>query len=379
MKRFFLFLLSAVLLFSTGCSQSSLFSNYRPIEQLKLVHTMGFDLHEDGLELSVCGGEKDGQGLTRLSCTGKNISECLAKLQQYSEKTELYYAHNRYVIVGEDYAKQGLKDIMEYLESSTQLRSDLPLFIVKGGTAKELVLNSGGKEQGIHDVMEAVLRDCEQQGCGYPFTCGDIGSFSAEYGSALACALTAEKTKDTDPTAEDQELTPTAAGFAVIRMGTLAGFIDRESARGVNLLIGETGTQPMTLTVSGQPVSLRLTKVKTALEPTFGRTGIMTKLVLDVQAEASLEETEGRQMDRERLDKHVSITMERWMDEILLTMRETRCDFLGFGPRIAIRYPKLLSESPIPWTEQLGTLVMETELRCTVHHSENESQSKEDT
>lgn len=380
MKRISIILLSALLMFSTGCSQSSLFSNYRPIEQLKLVHTMGFDLHEDGLELSVCSGEQDGQGLTRLSCTGKNISDCLAKLQSYSEKTELYYSHNRYVIVGEDYARQGLEDIMQYLESSTQLRSDLPLFIVKGGTAKELVLHSGGKEQGVHDVMEAVLRDCEQQGSGYPFTCGDIGSFSAEYGSALACALSVTKTKDTDPTAEDDETTPVAAGYAVIDMGKLADYIDRDTARGVNLLIGELATQPITLTVSGQPVSLRFTKIKTALEPVFGDTGVMTKLTINLQAEASLEETEGdRHIDRERLNRSVSNIIEQWMNEILMTMRETQCDFLGFGPRVAIRYPVQMTKSPIPWTEQLKTLAMTAEVRCTVHHSENESQSKEGT
>lgn len=374
MKRFFLFLLIPLLLFSTGCSQSSLFSNYRPIEKLKLVHTMGFDLHEDGLELSVCGGEKDGQGLTRLSCTGKNISDCLATLQRYSEESELYYAHNRYVIVGEDYARQGLKDIMEYLESSTQLRSDLPLFIVKDGKAKDLIMHSGGKDEGIHEVMEAVLRDCEQQGSSYPFTCGDIGSFSAEYGSALACALTVGSTRDIDPEAEAEETTPVNAGYAVIDRGTLTAFIGGDTARGVNLLIGEPGTGSMTVTVSGQPVSLRITSVKTTLEPSFGETGIMTKLTVSLQAEAALEEFEGDQ----QLDKAVSKIIEQWLEEILLTMRETQCDFLGFGPRIAIRYPKQLSQSPIPWPAQLKTLAMDAVVSCTVHHSENESRSKEE-
>lgn len=380
MKRISLFFLTLVLMFSTGCAESSLFSNYRPIEQLKLVHTIGFDLHKDGLELSICGGEKDGQGLTRLSCSGKNISECLAKLQNYSEKTELYYAHTRYVIVGEDYARKGLGDIMQYLESSTQLRSDLPLFIVKNGSAKDLVLKSGGKDEGIHGVMEAVLRDCKQQGNGYPFTCGDIGSFSAEYGSALACALTVSKTKDIDPEAEDEDTTPIVSGYAVIDLGTLTGFLSEDAARGVNLLIGEQGTQPMTVEYSGQPVSLRITKVKTALEPVFGDAGTMTKLTLNLQTEASLEETEeSGQIDRDKLNKAFSNTVEQWMNEILLTMRDTQCDFLGFGPRIAIAYPKQFTESPIPWREQLTDISYRTEVRCTVHHSENESKMKEGT
>ena len=53
MKRLSAILLFICLLFSTGCAKSSLFSNYRPIEQLKLVHVIGFDAHEEGLELSI--------------------------------------------------------------------------------------------------------------------------------------------------------------------------------------------------------------------------------------------------------------------------------------------------------------------------------------
>ena len=226
MKQFTMILLAACLMFSTGCSSTgSLFSNYRPIEELKLVHTLGFDVHPDGLELSVCGGEKDGQGITRLSASGRNISECLAKLQNFSGKEELYYAHTRYVLVGEEYAEQGLGDVMQYLESSNQLRSDLPLFVVKGSTAKELLTKAGGKEESINEIMEAVMRDCSKHGIAFPFTCGDIGSFSAEYGSALACTLRIESTKVVNPEAEDEEITPVVCGYGVINNGTLVGFV----------------------------------------------------------------------------------------------------------------------------------------------------------
>ena len=128
MKRLSAILLFICLLFSTGCAKSSLFSNYRPIEQLKLVHVIGFDAHEEGLELSICGGEQgeEGQELVRLSCTGKNISDCLGKLQNYSKQSELYYAHTRYVIVGEDYARQGLGDVMQYWKAPSSCGRTFP-------------------------------------------------------------------------------------------------------------------------------------------------------------------------------------------------------------------------------------------------------------
>ena len=376
MKRFFLLLLSICLMFSTGCAKSSMFSNYRPIEQLNLVHTIGFDVHEDGLELSICGGQQgeEGQELVRLSSSGKNISDCLGKLQNYSEKSELYYAHTRYVIVGEDYARQGLGDVMQYLESSQQLRSDIPLFIVKGGKAKDPVLNSGGKKEGIHDVLEAVIRDCDQQGMGFPFTCGDIGSFSAEYGSALACALTLSPTKDTDPAAEDEEVTPIAAGYGIIDYGTLTAFLSKDASRAVNLLIGELGTGAVTMTAEGQPVSLRLIKSKNTLSPTFGENGTMTQLNARLQLEAEHMESEQEQsIDRTKLEAVVSNTVSGWVNELFLAMRSTECDFLGLGTRIAIAHPKEMTDPLIPWTQQLESLSMTAQVSCIIHMKENET------
>ena len=380
MKRISLLFLCLSLLFSTGCAKSSLFSNYRPIEQLKLVHVIGFDAHEDGLELSICGGEQseEGQELVRLSCTGKNISDCLGKLQNYSEKSELYYAHTRYVIVGEDYARQGLGDVMQYLESSEQLRSDIPLFVVKGGKAKDPVMNSGGKKEGIHDVLEAVIRDCDRQGMGFPFTCGDIGSFSAEYGSALACALTLASTKDTDPQAEEDEVTPIAAGYGVIDYGTLTAFLSTEASRAVNFLIGELGTGAVTIQAEGQPVSLRFTKSKNNLSPIFGEAGTMTELKTTLQLEAEpMESEQEHPIDMSKLEAALSHTVSGWVNELFLAMRSTKCDFLGLGARIAIAHPKEMTNAPIPWTEQLDTLTMSADVQCTIHHKENEARTKE--
>ena len=380
MKRLSAILLFICLLFSTGCAKSSLFSNYRPIEQLKLVHVIGFDAHEEGLELSICGGEQgeEGQELVRLSCTGKNISDCLGKLQNYSKQSELYYAHTRYVIVGEDYARQGLGDVMQYLESSQQLRSDIPLFIVKGGKAKDPVLKSGGKQEGIHDVLEAVIRDCDRQGMGFPFTCGDIGSFSAEYGSALACALTLSQTKDTDPQAEEDEVTPIAAGYGIIDYGTLTAFLSKDAAFAVNLLIGELGTGAVTMTVEGQPVSLRITKSENTLTPTFGSEGTMTELTARLQLEAEpMESEQEHPVDHAKLEAEVSRKVTEWVNELFLAMRSTKCDFLGLGPRIAMAKPKEMRESPLSWVDQLEHLTMTAEVSCTIQHKENESRTKE--
>ena len=67
------------------------------------------------------------------------------------------------------------------------------------------------------------------------------------------------------------------------------------------------------------------------------------------------------------------------MEELLLAMRSTKCDFLGLGARIAISHPKEMTADRLPWTEQLDTLPMFAEIQCSLHHKENESRTKEET
>lgn len=375
MKRFSLILLAACLMFSTGCSKNGgLFQNYRAIENLKLVHTIGFDTHKDGLQLSVSGGESENEGIMRLSASGKNISDALATVQSYSGKEELYYAHTRYVLVGQTYAEQGLGDIMQYLESSNQLRSDLPLFILRNREAKDLITHAGGKKSSTFEILEAVVRNCTQSGDSYPFTCGDIASFSAEYGSALACALEIKSTKDVNPEAEEEELTPVVSGYGVIKQGKLVSFLSKDASKAVNLLLNEPGTGNITVMVDKHPYSLQIRNVDTTLVPSFGTVGTMTNLTVEMTVEAVLEEHEQNvQADLNKLSKAFSKTVQQWVQEVLQTMRASQSDFLGLGPRIAISDPKEWESNPLSWEMQLKTLPMTAQVQCTITRGENEA------
>ena len=55
-----------------------------------------------------------------------------------------------------------------------------------------------------------------------------------------------------------------------------------------------------------------------------------------------------------------------------MTMRNTESDFLGFGARIAVSDPQKFYSSPLKWSDQLKTLPMHAEVRCSVTRGENE-------
>ena len=374
MRGFLLLFTAACLLFSTSCGTSVGFSdNYRAIEELLLVHTIGFDSHPEGLECSVVGGEHENQGILRLSAPGKTISDAYRLLQNFSGKEELYYAHTRYVLVGEEYAQEGVESVMNYLESSAQLRSDLPMFVVKDGTAKKLLMQAGGKERSIYEVMEAVVRECTVSGNGYPFTCGDIAVYSAEYGSALICALSADSTMEINPSAEKDELTPVLSGYGVLKEGKLVGYLSTDAAKGVSLLMDELGTGDITILSDGRPISLRLTDVHTTLVPAFGPAGTVTGLTVELEVAAALEEAEQKhKLDLQQVSQQLETDLQQWVNHVLMTMSNTGTDFLGFGRQIAIRYPDRWAQNQNDWLTRIKTLPMQAEVQCSVSMGENE-------
>ena len=63
--------------------------------------------------------------------------------------------------------------------------------------------------------------------------------------------------------------------------------------------------------------------------------------------------------------------VQQWVEELLVTMRNTRSDFLGFGARIAISEPKVFQNTPTQWTNSFDTLTMTAQVHCTVSKSEN--------
>ena len=61
----------------TGCG--GVYSNYREVEQLLVIETMGFDYRPGGVELSLASGISPGKGPVRLTGSGESISAAISR------------------------------------------------------------------------------------------------------------------------------------------------------------------------------------------------------------------------------------------------------------------------------------------------------------
>ena len=137
MKRYISFLIIIpVLLSMTGCS--SVYTNYREIQQLLVVQTMGLDQEEGSITVSLAAAaEASGSGPRRMSAKGGTVSTAIDRAYDLSYEDEIFFSHVNHILIGEEAAENDMDSFLDYLCQSPELRIDIPLYIVRDGTAKQ--------------------------------------------------------------------------------------------------------------------------------------------------------------------------------------------------------------------------------------------------
>ena len=120
----------AALALLSGCSS---LLHPRQVEDLQLIQTIGFDGGVGDVTVSVSSGEASEDAVSaQLAARGASIQTAVQRLQDFSPREELFFAHIRYAVVGEACARGGITPVLDYFERSTQTQLSVPLFVVKG-------------------------------------------------------------------------------------------------------------------------------------------------------------------------------------------------------------------------------------------------------
>ena len=58
--------------------------NYREVEQLQVIQTMGLDAQAGGVTLSLAAAGEDGEGVSRMEADGVSITAAMDRIRSYS-------------------------------------------------------------------------------------------------------------------------------------------------------------------------------------------------------------------------------------------------------------------------------------------------------
>lgn len=337
MKKLSISILLILSVLLSGCSQrSGIYANYRAIELLEIIQSLGVDSEEDGgVTLSASTGKSESNNAPILLCRhADNLPQAIDTLQDYAPKGELFFAHVQYIVMGRDAAERGIDSLLDFIERDNEMRMGTKFFILRSGTAEALFTASAGGD--ITETLASVTRDVETRGDSHAYSFREIARNLNEYGAALCGALQAVETEDS-VFSEGAAISVIPGGYAILREGRLVGFLGDGEAKAASLLTRRLGITTYTVSdgASGEIV-LEIDDSKVKLRPVWsadGTPGIAVEADVDaVIAQAESWQTEP--MDKNHMDflsHELAQQLTRDILAVLDLSRDLDADFLGLG------------------------------------------------
>ena len=358
----------------SGCG--SLYSNYREVEQLRVMQAMGLDMSPGGVTVTLAAAQdRSGSAPLCFSGTGESVSSAIEAARLHAVEEDLFTGHLKYILVGEEAARKSIDPYLSYICRSPDARMDMPLFILRGADAREAMAAAGNGEKGASEVLQAAHSKLDAQFGGHVFTAAEILRSIERSGSALVCALNYESSAEaqaasppkTDenaksPEAADTESGTAAAGetesekkplkndaasyktlsagsYAIIKDGKLREFISPESALGVSLLTNTVGVQDLVVRDRfGAPVTLEINSGGTRLRPLWAEDGSLLGLEIYAKVNATVLEADSSAFSAlesaDFLTGQLEAAASDQIGAVLWLARNLEADFLGLAERI---------------------------------------------
>lgn len=404
----------ALALVLSGCG--GVYSNYREVEQLLVIETMGFDYRPVGVELSMAAGMKSSAGKEpiRLTGSGESISAAMDQARNYSFEDELFCSQTNSILIGEEAARRGIEPYLSYICQSPILRTDVPVFIIKGGSAREAILNTGDVQHGVSEILQGVTEYLQYRGSSHVFKAADIVRSSLRHGSALCCVL--EYTDSAEPPVEGSQVqqspaapeespsggdnrngggdggggksggdtqakTLAVAGFGVLQDSRLVSYIDEELAVGVGFLINEVGISVVELSdADGHPVVLEISDGRSGLIPRWDEEGKLTGLDFDIQLNATVTEiNDGADLSDEDYINELTVALEDHVAALcaraLRLSARLEADFMGLGAQLELAEPLFWRMQGQSLAELISALELRVSVRAKLSHSNDMKES----
>lgn len=419
MKRYIsILIVISSLLSLSGCG--GIHTNFREIQQLLVIQTLGLDWEEGGVRVSMAAAaEASGSGPRRMSATGGTINTAIDRAYELSYEESIFFSHVNHILIGEAAAMEDMDGFLDYLCQSPELRIDIPLYIVREGTAEQAVMEVGDGSRGISEVMQAVAEIFATPSDSRVFTVADTISSLERYGSALVCAIRCEPGSESsgpqasgdsggqEASGEQETKTPVGgedsgteedsdgdeardsassaqgdspimagiAGYGVIREGQLCKYLEPELSVAVGLM---TGTVPISFVavkdMDGQACSLEVYEGSARLEPVWAGPGELKGLELQVEVTASVMATGPSHSSRSEeyinyLTGQLESAVSRQLSSLLQSSMQLKADFLGLAGRVERSSPENYRLMDRDFTEVLPSLELQISVSGRLSHT----------
>lgn len=344
MKRIMLLPLAAALaLLLGGCGATKgIYANYRAIEELQTVQTLGLDRDEAGKTVALAGINKSGEEPSPiLRRSGDSILLAMRALEDYTDRGQLFFAHTRFVLLGRAQAEAGFGPLLDYTERDPLTRMGASVFVLKNGTVEELLSEISDGNQ-ISTMLESIRRNTEIFGSSQVTDLRSTAVSLNEYGAALVCALAMRPTEDSVLSEDAPAYAPVPDGFGILKDGALVDFLQADQAEVVGFLLGHPGVVSRSFPVEGGgSVTVELRSAGTEFRPAGADDAPVLEISLSLAAviaeadEVTVPITQGAAP--QKLEADISAQVTETLQQVLALSKSLDADFLALERQLRLK------------------------------------------
>jgi len=373
MKRVILYIIVMCIPLLSGCGDVNIYSAHSEPEELIVIKTIGIDYEDGAVTVTAAAGTtSDGKKPQIYTSSASTLAEAINGIQNGYLGDEAYFSHAEQVLVGEKAAENGITEYLDYIGRNVYMRLSSSLYIVKGGTAKELMEKTTSADVATSDMLESIGKNSEFMASGRVFDCREVMGALAENGSALIYSV--EKGEPLQVGGDDEMRAVSPAGYALFRDGYLTEYLDTGVTEGAGIIMEHTKSGMLTVDVLEHgTVSLKITDIKVKYEPIY-KDSDLTDVILKIKMEMNLEESAPHlNYINESFRKNVEAAAEQ---EILQTVsiaveksQETGVDFCGMGEKLLLMDPYKFRETHENWQEIFTEIQIESKIEVRLERT----------
>lgn len=355
MKQGLVLWLAAGLLL-TGCSG---LPAPREMGDMALLRTMGVDARGEELEVTASAGrveagqQGEGEPAVTLSARRESLTAACLAMQGMSDR-HIFFGHVDQLLLGESLADRGVQPVLDCFAQDAELSLGTRLWLVRGSEAGAAVASGG--EEGADVRLATLQADGKQGDAPRSRTAGEVYTDLLELGSAYVPAL-----------GLTQEEALTGQGYGVLTAGGLAGYLEGDEARGLELLAGRLSRTAVSQSLGENQVSIQLSggRVRCGLEL---REGELAGLWVECRVEGRLKEFRSplSQEEQETLKTRLEAELRQDMEGALARLKEWRTDCTGLGGRAALLHPSQWRRVQGEWPQYFAKLPVRIAVQVTV-------------
>lgn len=306
------------------------------------------------------------------SARGRTISEAQRRLNLKSSR-EIYWAHCIFLVLGEELARQGVDDVLDFFLRGPQPREFMWIMVARG-TAKQILT----AEPELEKIPAQAIGFLTRSKAGHAVMLKDFVKQVVTPGTGATASLleltTAIEGEDQEDGQKPKEVK--MVGGAVFRQAKLVGFLDETETRGLMWLRGEVVRGVVTIPSPEKKegrISINIYRSRTKVIPEI-HDG-MLKIKVEIDTEGDLAEEQGpddasQPAVIEEINQYMASQIEeRCHLALQKAQTDLQTDVFGFGEAVHRRYPQEWKLLKNRWEDEFPKVPVEVTVNAQIRRT----------